>query len=227
MPSKAANRVLTDHEEIRKWVEERGGSPARVKGTGGDGDVGMLRIDFPGYSGEGSFEHISWDEFFQKFDENGLALLVQDETASGERSNFNKLVSRETARQAEQKTSGRSARGRSRTATQTRGTATSAGRTATSAGRKKTAKTSGRSRSATTTARTSAVRKKAGSTARSQAKKKTATRSASRKANAKSKPRAARKTSGSQKIITMRSSKSASSATEKSSRGKSGRRRAA
>jgi hypothetical protein len=221
MPSKATNRVLTDHDEIREWVEERGGSPARVKGTGGDGDVGMLRIDFPGYSGEGSLEHISWDEFFQKFDESGLALLVQDETASGERSNFNKIVSRETAQQAEKKTSVRSALGRSRAATQTHGTAPSAGRSrsTTSAVRKKATKASGRSRSATTTARASAARKKGGSAAQSQAKKKTAARSSSRKANAKSKSKKARKTSGSQKIITMRTSKSASSATKKSNRG--------
>ena len=26
-------KVTTDHKEIRKWVEERGGHPARVKGT--------------------------------------------------------------------------------------------------------------------------------------------------------------------------------------------------
>jgi hypothetical protein len=57
----------------------------------------MIRLDFPGYSGEQSLERIEWDEWFQKFDERGLALLVQEETARGERSNFNKLVSRETA----------------------------------------------------------------------------------------------------------------------------------
>ena len=28
------SRMLTDHDEIRKWVEARGGRPARVKGTG-------------------------------------------------------------------------------------------------------------------------------------------------------------------------------------------------
>jgi hypothetical protein len=52
-----------------------------VRGTGGPDDVGMIRLDFPGYSGEGSLEEISWDEWFDKFDESNLALLVQDETA--------------------------------------------------------------------------------------------------------------------------------------------------
>ncbi len=88
---------LTDHEEIRQWAEERGGQPACVRGTGGKEDTGMIRLDFPGFSGEESLEHIGWDDWFEKFDQNNLALLVQDTTGSGQKSNFNKLVSRETA----------------------------------------------------------------------------------------------------------------------------------
>lgn len=68
-----------------------------MRGTGGGEDIGMIRLDFPGYSGEGSLEPIEWEEWFEKFDENGLALLVQETTARGQRSNFNKLVSRATA----------------------------------------------------------------------------------------------------------------------------------
>jgi hypothetical protein len=97
----ASARPLTDHDEIRRWAKERNATPSRVSGTGNDGDVGMIRLDFPGYSGEGSLEEISWDEWFQKFDESGLALLVQEETARGQKSNFNKLVSRETAEQSQ------------------------------------------------------------------------------------------------------------------------------
>jgi hypothetical protein len=93
----ASARPLTDHDEIRQWAEERGGKPSCVRGTGGSEDVGMIRLDFPGYSGEDSLEEISWDEWFQKFDESKLALLVQEQTARGQQSNFNKLVSRETA----------------------------------------------------------------------------------------------------------------------------------
>jgi hypothetical protein len=55
----------------------------------------MIRLDFPGYSGADSLQEITWDEWFQQFDENGLALIVQEETASGDRSNFNKLVKRD------------------------------------------------------------------------------------------------------------------------------------
>jgi hypothetical protein len=88
---------MTDHEEIRQWAEERGATPSCVRGTGGKGDTGMIRLDFPGYSGAQSLQKISWDDWFQKFDENNLALIVQDSTARGQKSNFNKLVSRETA----------------------------------------------------------------------------------------------------------------------------------
>lgn len=86
---------LTDHEEIRRWAEDRGAHPACVRGTGGNNDIGMIRLDFPGYSGEESLEQISWDDWFEKFDERNLALIVQDKTSGGQKSNFNKLVSRE------------------------------------------------------------------------------------------------------------------------------------
>jgi hypothetical protein len=83
-------RTTTDHETIRRWVEARGGRPARVKGTGGPGDPGLLRIDFPGFSGEHTLEEISWDEWFKGFDANKLAFLYEDQPDS----RFNKLISR-------------------------------------------------------------------------------------------------------------------------------------
>jgi hypothetical protein len=86
--------TTTDHDEIRRWVEERGGCLAHVKATGGDGDPGILRIDYTGFSGEESLEQISWDEWFDAFEENDLAFLHQDETADGEESRFSKLVNR-------------------------------------------------------------------------------------------------------------------------------------
>jgi hypothetical protein len=85
-------KVTVDHEEIRKWVEERGGNPACVKGTGGSNDPGLLRIDYPGFSGEETLQAIEWDEFFQGFDGNNLAFLYQPEGDS----RFSKLVNRGT-----------------------------------------------------------------------------------------------------------------------------------
>jgi hypothetical protein len=91
----AESRTTTDHEEIRRWVEEHGGKPARVRGTGGDGDPGVLRIDFPQGAGEDQLEHISWEEWFDAFEKNRLTLLYQEQKASGEDSTFAKLVQRE------------------------------------------------------------------------------------------------------------------------------------
>ena len=85
----------TDHKKIRKWAEERGGVPATVKRTKSDGEPGLLRIDFPEASQPPEFEHIDWDDFFEKFDESNLAFLYQEKTADGKISRFNKFVHRD------------------------------------------------------------------------------------------------------------------------------------
>lgn len=115
-------RILTVHQEIRRWTEEREARPAVVKGTGGNGDPGILRLMFPGYSDsdEESLEEISWDEFFRKFDKSNLALIAQDKTASGKRSYFNKLVRRDALEELQQKRSHRRGTG-SRTSVTARG----------------------------------------------------------------------------------------------------------
>jgi len=101
MASTTSN-TTKDHDEIRRWAEERGGKPAHVAKTGSTGDLGILRIEFPGAPGsnDGNLEELSWDQFFEKFDERGLALLYQEQTAAGAQSNFNKLISAETAETA-------------------------------------------------------------------------------------------------------------------------------
>src|SRR5256885_14777458 len=96
MPSKASSRTLIDHDEIQRWAEERGAKPAAVRNTENETDIGIIRLDFPGYSGGDSLEEVSWDEWFEQFDDRNLALIVQEETANGKPSNFNKLVSRDS-----------------------------------------------------------------------------------------------------------------------------------
>jgi hypothetical protein len=88
------SHTTTDHEEIRRWVEQHDGTPATVRGTENGDAAGVLRIDFPGGAGEDRLEHIGWDEWFQKFEEADLAFLYQEQKASGEDSTFFKLVSR-------------------------------------------------------------------------------------------------------------------------------------
>jgi hypothetical protein len=90
---------VTDHDTIRTWAEERGARPARVKGTGGKNDTGLLRLDFPGYSGGDSLQETSWDEWFNEFDRSELALLIYPDNAPKDKRNFNKLVSRDSVRE--------------------------------------------------------------------------------------------------------------------------------
>jgi hypothetical protein len=94
-----ASKTTTDHGTIRSWAEERGGKPAVVRSTHRRSDPGILRLEFPGApnANDEALEPISWDEWFEKFDAADLALLYEDKTASGQTSNFNKLVKRETA----------------------------------------------------------------------------------------------------------------------------------
>jgi hypothetical protein len=66
--------------------------PRRDPGHGDD--LGVLRIDFPGGAGEDQLEDVSWDDWFDKFEENDLAFLYQEKKASGEDSTFFKLVKR-------------------------------------------------------------------------------------------------------------------------------------
>jgi len=164
------SKTTKDHEEIRRWAEERGGKPAHVKSTGSGEDIGILRIDFPGYSGAGSLEPITWEQWFEKFDERGLALLYQETTAGGQRSNFNKIVGSETAEEA----------GNGRAGTRSAGTRSRAKKTSTS-------KKSSRSRSsATKTGGASAARRSGG--ASKKATKPGGSRAASRTSGAKSAP---------------------------------------
>ena len=96
----ATSKTTIDHEEIRNWVEEREGKPARVKGTDKAGKGGLLRIDYPGFTGEDTLETITWEEFFTAFEENNLAFLYQDETKDGGESRFSKLIDRDSSEKA-------------------------------------------------------------------------------------------------------------------------------
>ncbi len=82
--------TTTDHQEIQKWAESKGGKPAAVDRTHTDDDVGLVRLMFPD-SKQSEHQHlveISWDEFFKQFEESKLALVYD------EGSLFSKLVKR-------------------------------------------------------------------------------------------------------------------------------------
>jgi hypothetical protein len=90
------SKTTTSHGEIQSWVEERGGQPARVRGTERGKDAGLLRIDYPGFSGEDTLETITWEEFFEAFDKHNLAFLYQETTKDGEQSRFSKFIDRDS-----------------------------------------------------------------------------------------------------------------------------------
>jgi|SRR3954465_4462789 hypothetical protein len=85
----------TDHRKIKKWVEDRGGKPATIKGTPNKGEeAGLLRIDFPSGASNPPLEPISWDDFFEKFDKEKLALVYQEDSEE-KPSYFCKFVARD------------------------------------------------------------------------------------------------------------------------------------
>ncbi len=82
--------TTTNHSEIRHWAESKGGKPAAVDKTHTDDDVGIVRLMFPD-SKQSEHQHlveISWDEFFEKFEESKLALIYEEDSL------FSKLVNR-------------------------------------------------------------------------------------------------------------------------------------
>ncbi|MGH9970627.1 MAG: hypothetical protein ACREBG_22950 [Pyrinomonadaceae bacterium] len=66
----------------------------------------MLRIDYPGYSGEETLEPITWEEFFEAFEKNKLAFLYQEETKGGKQSRFSRLIDRDTAKDQKSRSAG-------------------------------------------------------------------------------------------------------------------------
>jgi hypothetical protein len=107
-----ASVTTRDHEEIRNWADDHDATPAVVSRTGG-----MLRFEF---GAPAELAEVSWDDFFNVFDERGLELVYDDKPGS----RFHKLVYPETAEGAKparrtaraQITPIQTARGRSRAA---------------------------------------------------------------------------------------------------------------
>ena len=89
----ASNNTTTDHKQIKSWAEARNARPAKVKTDDTKEGSGIIRLDFEGYESD-NLQTIEWEEWFQIFDKNKLALLYQDETSDGKKSNFNKLINR-------------------------------------------------------------------------------------------------------------------------------------
>ena len=68
--------TTTDHGFIRAWAEAREGRPGRLETRNPAGGGPLLRFDFG--TPESGLVEISWDEFFEIFERDQLALEYRD-----------------------------------------------------------------------------------------------------------------------------------------------------
>lgn len=98
--------TLTDREAIRDWAAARMGFPAirpAEPAIGNNEPVLSLVFDQRAYEDQdqgadrpptmGGPELVEWDEWFELFEKNGLALVVNDDP-DGVRENFYEIVAR-------------------------------------------------------------------------------------------------------------------------------------
>jgi hypothetical protein len=152
----ASSKTTRDHDEIRRWAEARGAVPAEVASTHQGDEPGILRFEFPNARNRNdeNLREISWEEFFQKFDESGLELLYQETTAEGAQSNFNKLIHPESEK--------RSSRQTARSHTKAGGSRTSSAKKASGSATKKSTSAKKSSTGKSTASRTTASRTRSG-----------------------------------------------------------------
>ena len=83
-----------NHEVIRQWAEERQAVPTTVETRQREGHAGVLRLDFPGYGGN-ELGELTWDEWFETFDDRNLVFIYQEHKTNGSQSNFFRLSNSE------------------------------------------------------------------------------------------------------------------------------------
>ena len=72
-------RATWDGETIQKWADDNGLLPATIDSlSDGPDAVGELTFAEPG-GGHGSVRTIDWSEFFERFEDEGLALLIDED----------------------------------------------------------------------------------------------------------------------------------------------------
>lgn len=75
-----ATTYTVDNDEIRAWIEGHGGVPVVLKGVieNGDESPDMLHVSFGPVNPE--MEEMDWDEFFERFENENLALVINSDT---------------------------------------------------------------------------------------------------------------------------------------------------
>lgn len=78
-----------NHDVIVEWAAERDARPATIPGTEHGDHLGVLRFDF-GEPTEG-LQEVSWEEWFETFDDRKLSFIYQEQKSDGSPSNFFRL----------------------------------------------------------------------------------------------------------------------------------------
>jgi hypothetical protein len=107
MAASTKSKITTNRDDIRRWTEARNGVPAAVVRPKSAKETNLICIHFPDDQGDGAQDKISWDDWFARFETAKLALLYQEQTAGGDRSNFHQLVSRKTVDEVEEAVGGK------------------------------------------------------------------------------------------------------------------------
>jgi hypothetical protein len=77
-------KLITDHKEVMTWAEQHNAKPALMEDKSAERKHG-IRFDFPGsgdeelLSEETSSRIVSWEDFFEVFDRENLALILYGE----------------------------------------------------------------------------------------------------------------------------------------------------
>ncbi len=83
-------RILTDRDDIRQWAEARTGNPMAMDVPDGTQTRTLLEITFGQHALNadnnegpdrvtGGYALVSWDDWFTEFENQGLAIRVQDD----------------------------------------------------------------------------------------------------------------------------------------------------
>ena len=75
----AQGKVTTDHGLIKNWAEARHGCPAVIRKITDAGIDLVLSFVFPDIDPEGIARKLSWDEFFERFDQQHLVFVYDDD----------------------------------------------------------------------------------------------------------------------------------------------------
>ncbi len=92
------SKILTTRDDIRQWVEARGGNPLMMDVADGTQTRTILQLTFgqhalnadgnEGPDRVGGFQLVSWEEWFAALEAGQLAMRVSDDPAGGNEAEF-------------------------------------------------------------------------------------------------------------------------------------------